>query len=70
MNKRGTLRKGNGLMYRGIWLPADADEDGVRFSFWGKSQQSRCFPPTGNNKISKRHFLRSDDVTVTGLGAV
>ena len=24
----GTLRKGDGLMYRGIWLPADADEDG------------------------------------------
>ena len=25
----GTLRKGDGLMYRGIWLPGDADEAGI-----------------------------------------
>ena len=30
----GTLRKGDGLMYRGIWLPADADED-LQFALLG-----------------------------------
>ncbi|CAE7394743.1 SKI2 [Symbiodinium sp. CCMP2456] len=33
MKPLGTLRKGDGLMYRGIWLPADADEDTIRYQY-------------------------------------